>query len=278
MGKTLGSLGEVRSEIINKFGEDNVDLRINSVTGHSTISITFINSHLNEKTSKDRDRRAQQTVEIVKSRFPQINSVDEIYVLFSRVTTSLVIFRSAIIIDYFAFDKDGKPVHGVFDSAQTYPGADPEEPALTPRVNYSPAQNQTEIYLEGIQLEGVAGNGLTMMPRLTATGDTNKVTPSAPAFIRFDFASFAAKPAFPGVTEVAFIGDRINYQTKGQFSTSRSNDGLASEFLYLTVPYPIFRQMIASKGLTIKLGEKQYQLTNEQVQALRKMTQYVKER
>jgi hypothetical protein len=121
MGKTLGSLGEVRSEIINKFGEDNVDLRINSVTGHSTISITFINSHLNEKTSKDRDRRAQQTVEIVKSRFPQINSVDEIYVLFSRVTTSLVIFRSAIIIDYFAFDKDGKPVHGVFDSAQNLP-------------------------------------------------------------------------------------------------------------------------------------------------------------
>jgi hypothetical protein len=74
-----------------------------------------------------------------------------------------------------------------------------------------------------------------------------KLHPRRPPLFRFDFASFAAKPAFPGVTEVAFIGDRINYQTKGQFSTSRSNDGLASEFLYLTVPYPIFRQMIASK-------------------------------
>jgi len=274
VGKTLGSLGELRSEIIKRFGEE-VNVNLNSIPGHRTLSITFVNSQLNDKSSDERNERAQQTVDIVKSHYPDIKSVDQIFVMFSKVATALGIFHSSSVIDQIAFDKEGKPIQGVITSAPFAPDTD-EEAELKPRVTYSPTQNQTEIYLDGIQLEGVAGNGLTMVPRLTVTGNTNKETPSAPAFIRFDFASFAEKPMFPGLTDISLVGDQISYRTKGQFSTSRSNDGLASEFLYLNVPYSMFQQMIAGKVLTVKLSERKYQLTREQFHALQRMTQYVK--
>jgi len=70
--------------------------------------------------------------------------------------------------------------------------------------------------------------------------------------------------------------NKIVFQTEGQFSTSRSNDGLVSEFLYLTIPYSKFQKLVASKEFSLKMGEKKYDLTDEQLQAVRSMTTYVK--
>ena len=276
--KTLSSLAKVRSELIKTFADNNIDVNLNSIPGHSSISINFVNSPLNERTVEERDIRAQQTVEIVKSRFGDIKSLNEIHVMFSREITYFVLFHSRRPVDFYSFDNDGRPIRGNVVASAPGPAIEMEEQlTLTPHLSYSPAQRQTEIFVDGIQLEGVADNGLTMVPHLTVEGDAHNVTPRAPAFIRFDFASFAAKPIFPGLTNIAFVGDQIKYQTEGQFTTSRSNDGLTSEFLYLTVPYSMFRQMSAGKALTLKLGEKNYQLTVEQLQALKKMRQYVKE-
>ena len=116
-----------------------------------------------------------------------------------------------------------------------------------------------------------------MIAQAVVLGDTSKVTPKAPADMTFDFASFAEKQQFPNVTKVAFLSnDKPIYNTSGQFSTSRSNDGLVSEFLYLKVPYQKFRQMVSAEGLTVKLGQRKFELTSEQFQSLRKINQYVK--
>ena len=59
--KTLGELHGVRGEINKKFGEDvNVHL---SQGGSLSLTITFINSALNEKTPAERARRAEETAQ-----------------------------------------------------------------------------------------------------------------------------------------------------------------------------------------------------------------------
>ena len=60
-----------------------------------------------------------------------------------------------------------------------------------------------------------------------------------------------------------------------QFSTSKTPDEKFSEFLLLQVPYLAFRRMTAAKKLTFRLGDREYELTEEQVKGLAKMTKYV---
>lgn len=269
VGKTLGSLAQVRGEIIKKFGEDGVDVRLNSAAGNTTISITFINSALNNKAGAEREKRAQETAEIVKTQYSEIKSVTHILVYFMRAQTKFLVFHWNVVFDFHAFDNEAKPI----DNRRE---VEPSEP-LGASVVYSATKNQTDVSVGGLQLEGVAGNGLTMLPRFTVPGDTSKATPRAPANVTLDFASFAEKQSFPGVTKIELIGDdKIVFQTEGQFSTSRSNDGLVSEFLYLTIPYSKFQKLVASKEFSLKLGEKKYDLTDEQLQAVRSMTTYVK--
>jgi hypothetical protein len=58
-------------------------------------------------------------------------------------------------------------------------------------------------------------------------------------------------------------------ETKGTFT---GND---AEFCYLTVPYPVFRRMIAASELIIKLGDKDYPVPPTRLEALKKMGEYV---
>jgi len=269
LGKRLGALAEVRSEIIKKSGEVGIDVSLNSAGSYSGIYITFINSPLNDKALAEREKRAQETAEIVKTHYSNIKSVKQIVVSFMKSQTKFLVLHWNVVLDFHRFDNEAKPLEG---NRQV----EPTEP-LGPTVVYSRTKNQTDISVGGLQLEGVPGNGLTLIPRLTVPGDTSKVTPRAPTDVTLDVASFAKKQSFPGLTKIEFIGDdKIVYQTEGQFSTSRSNDGLVSEFLYLTIPYTKFKQLVVSTKFSLKLGEKEYQLTDEQLQAVRSMTTYVK--
>src|SRR5881409_3003756 len=87
LGKTLGALTQVRAEIIKRFGEEDVNVRVNTFQGHTTLSVTFINSSLNGTNFAERAKRAQETAEIVKLKYGPIKTVNEIWVGFMRVTT-----------------------------------------------------------------------------------------------------------------------------------------------------------------------------------------------
>lgn len=281
MGKSLASLTVVREEIIKRFGEEDVNVNLKSFGNQSSLSITFINSPLNEKSSEDRVQRAQETAELVKSRYPKIASIDQVFVVFSRVRTTLGIFHSVTFLDIHRFDNNANQLPSFVSGPEGPPEVVSEwtaaEHLLAPRVSYSSQHNQTDIYLEGIQLEGTASKGLTMMPRLIVNGDTSKTTPRSPVYFHFDFASFSEKQKFSGLTKIIFVGDKLRYVTAGQFSTSRGNDGLMNEFLYLEVPYSMFRQLSDGKELTVEVGDRKYLLTVDQFQALRKMRGYVRE-
>src|SRR6185295_9417467 len=80
LGKTLGELAQVRAELIKKFGEQDVNIRVNTFQNRKIISVAFINSPLNQKATGEREKRAQETAEIVRQHYPPIKEVSEIWV------------------------------------------------------------------------------------------------------------------------------------------------------------------------------------------------------
>ena len=67
LGKTLGELATVRAELIKKFGEQDVNVRANTFQNHTSISVVYVNSPLNQKTTEERAKRAQETAEVVRA-------------------------------------------------------------------------------------------------------------------------------------------------------------------------------------------------------------------
>jgi hypothetical protein len=274
IGTTLGALAEVRGEIIKRFGDDGVNINLNKLNNRTTISVTFINSPLNDSSQEERRKRAEATAEIVKDHYPAIKSVNLIWVGFIRVITLYLVVHWTEGVEGFRFDNEGRALPS-FDRNR---GIAPEV-ALQTTANYLSDQNQTDIVVSGLQLQGVpGGEGVTLLPHFFVSGDTNKVTPRAPAVVNFDFASYSAKQKFPGVTKIAFlVNRRIAYETEGQFTTSKLGEGTVNEFLYLKVPYAKFRQINAGPALTLRLGEEEYQLTSQQLKALQEMSSFVKQ-
>lgn len=268
LGKTLGDLATVRSELIKKFGEQDVSLRVNTFENRTSIFVAYVNSPLNQKSSNDRAKRAQETAEIVRQLYPSINSVNEIWVGFMRVTTRLVIFHWSEMIESYAFDREARAFRD--------PGTAPVD-SSQPGVRYLANQNKTEISSSGIQLEGTAENGVLFVPHFSVVGDVNKITPKAPDEVGLDFAAFSDKPRFPNVTKILFLSDnKVVYRTEGQFSTSKITDDMYSEFLYLKVPSAMFLKITSGSTVKIKLNEHEYALTESQVLQMQRMSDYLR--
>ena len=268
--KTLDDLALVRSEIIKKFGDRDVNVRVNTFENQTRIFVIYVNSPLNEKSSDDRAQRAQETAEIVRQRYPSMQSSNEIWVGFARVTTRLVIFHWNEMIESFGFDNEARAFRG--------PAPPPAPVDLNqPGVRYLPNQNQTEISSSGIQLEGTAEKGVLFVPHFSVAGDVKKSKPKSPIEVGLDFAAFSVKPKFPNVTKIVFLSDdKVAYRTEGQFSTSKIADDMYSEFLYLKVPTAMFLKITAGSTVKIRLNEREYTLTESQFQQIKGMSDYLR--
>jgi hypothetical protein len=221
----LEAVGKLRAVIVKQFGESDVNVNINYFNDKSNISVAFINSPVNLKSSEERFRRAKETAELVKQNYAAIKSVNSVTVAFSRVTTRFVVFHWGETVDVFAFDSEARVLFGPKETDETS-----EEPT-EPSINYSANRNRTEI-VGGISLEGTAENGVTCIPHISVEGNVDKVARLA-SEVTFDFASFGEKPRFPNLTKIAFITDgKVVYETSEQFSTSKLTDGTYSEFLF----------------------------------------------
>jgi hypothetical protein len=268
LGKTLGDLTKVRAELINKFGEQDVNLRVNTFQNRTSISVMYVNSPLNQKTTEERGQRAQETADIVKQLYPSIKNVSEIWVGFSRVTTRLVIFHYSEMLEVYGFDNEARALRD--------PRMAPADPSQ-PLVHYSPSQNKTDISSSGIQLEGTTDNGVLVVPHFSVAGDANKITPKPPVEVALDFASFSEKPKFPNLTRLVFLSDnKIVYRTEGQFSTSKIAGDRYCEFLYLKVPTAAFLKISSGSVATIKLNEHEYTLTEGQFLQIQRMSDYLR--
>jgi hypothetical protein len=268
LGKTLGNLATVRAELIKKYGEQDVNLRVNTFQNRTTLSVVYVNSPLNQKSTEERAERAQETAEIVKQQYPSIKNVGEIWVGFMRAKTRLVIFHWSEMLEAYGFDNEARALRDR--------GIAPSDPSQ-PEVRYSASQNKTEISSSGIQLEGTTEKGVILVSHFSVAGNINKITPKPPDEVSLDFAAFSEKPKFPNITKLVFLSDnKIVYQTEGQFSTSKIAGETYTEFLYLKVPAAVFREISSGNTVTIKLNTHEYKLTESQHLQIQRMSDYLK--
>ncbi|HEY0723968.1 MAG TPA: hypothetical protein VGD41_08320 [Pyrinomonadaceae bacterium] len=268
LGKTLGDLTQVRGEIIKKFGEQDVNVNVNTFENQTRITVAYINSPLNQKTTEERVQRAFETADIVKQHYPSIKNVSEIWVGFMRATTRLVVFHYSEMLEVYGFDKEARPLR------------DPRSVSLDPTqpsIRYSANQNQTEISSAAIVLEGTSEKGVIVFPHFSVAGDANRTTPKPPAEVGLDFAAFSEKPKFPNLTKLVFLSDdKIVYRTEGQFSTSPIAKGMYSEFLYLKMPRDAFVKLSSGSTIKLKLNEHEYTLTESQALQIQRMSDYLR--
>jgi hypothetical protein len=267
LGKTLSDLQVVRAELMKKFGEEDVGVHVNTFQHRTSISVTYINSALNQKTSEERGKRAQETAEIVRQLYPQIKDVSEIWIGFIRVTTRLVFFHYSEMIETRGFDVNARAL--VNSGARVDP--------TQPEIRYSASENKTEISSSGIPLEGTAENGVLLVSHFSVAGNVNRTTPVPPKEVDLDFAAFSTKPRFPNATKLVFISDnKVVYVTEGQFTASQTAAENYTEVLYLKVPTAAFLRISSGTTITIKLNEYEYALTGGQVLQIQRMSDYIR--
>jgi|SRR5882672_339910 len=273
VAESLVELSRLQAAIAKEYGEEGVNVNLNN---SSFLVVTFINSSLNARSEDDRKKRAAETAAFVSRHYPSIAEIEEIWVGFVRQQTRYVVVHYSEGLGFFGFDKRGQPLS---TPEERQPARDPDGPRAI--AVYSPASDETEVRIASLQLAGDVNQGLSVAPHFTVPGDATGVrrSSSSPRSVSFDFGSYSTKSLFPGEPQITFLADgKVAYETSAQFSTSKNPDNeLFSEFLMLQVPYPAFRRMTAGKELTLKLGDHEYKLTDEQLKALREMTEYVRD-
>ena len=197
VGKTIGELQALRNALTNRFG-DEVYVNLNGASQHLALTLTFINSALNDKSLEERATRAQAAANIVKTSYARAKNLEAIWVVFVRQKTTMVVFHQTQTIDYFGFDKDAKRV------TPPATGSSSSGVELKTAAVYIDTSHETDVSVSGIQLSGIPGEkGLTVLPHFRVAGDVKKGGARPPRQVSFDFASYSDKSEFRQTTRVS---------------------------------------------------------------------------
>lgn len=260
----MGDVMTLQEALTKKFA-DEVNVHVNQGEGSLVLSVTFINSALNQKTPEERAKRAQDAAQFIKTNYRRISNVRALWIGFMRRRTRYLVFHHAQVFDFYGFDNDARPLEK----------PDPNSSGYAPQTtaNYLSDSDESDVFAAGILLEGEPGGlGLTLLPHFKTRGDFRAGKIKPPREVSIDVASYAEKPRFDETTPIVFIVDgKPVVQTKGEFT---GND---AQFCYLKFSYPEFRKLIAGDNLTVKLGAKEFPLTPRQFETVKKMGEYVTE-
>lgn len=265
--KSFGELQTLQVALTNKFG-DEINVHLSQGVNRGTLSVTFINSPLNDSSRQQRALRAQETAQIVSAHYARSTAVSWITVIFLRRQTQFVVFHRAKTLDSFVFEKDGRPT----EYTAPYLPAPLTDTEIT--VGYSATDDVTDVSSAStLQLDGEPGGyGITVMPHFKLQGNANRRKAPPPEEVSFLVASYSRKPRFSEPVSVQFIADgKPVMQGKAAFT---GND---AQYCSIKVSYSAFRKMATAREAAIKLGAKEYPLTPEQLQVLLKMDAYVLE-
>ncbi len=240
--KSLRDLARLRQQLIDKYHEQ--DLNVN-IQNSRYLSIVFINSPLNQQAPAVRAKRAQETARFVVSHYPAIREIRNIWIHFAVYETRLIIFHYSRNVEAFAFDNTG---------AETYPGPNGKADDRTPVARFNAARNETDVSITRLQLEGDLNHGIAMVPHFTVAGNVQDSN---------------SKLGVPSLAVPTFAGDALLLTPQDSGS-----EGNTAQFLEAQIPMPQFAKMGSSREVKIKLGSRAFELSPEDINALRAMSDY----
>jgi len=264
--KSLGGLNALRQHLIQKY-HDEVSVTLQN---SQFLSIVFVNSPLNNMDADKRANRAGETARFVALDYEGIKSIEQIWISFVESETHLIVLHETRSLDSFGFDKNGSPLG---DESKK------ENDARAPVIKFNPARNETDISLTRIQLEGDMDHGIALVPHFTVSGDARQSATAAPETVTLDFASYARSPLF---TENApldiYCNQRLAIKGFAQLmpASAGGTDESIAQFLSARITFGSFQKMAAARSVKIKLGSKVFELLPDDIQALARMSAYVR--
>jgi hypothetical protein len=267
--KSLTAQNALRQLLIEKYHEDVAVHLQNS----RLLSIVFTNSPLNEQSSAKRAQRAQETARFVALNYHGIKEIDRIGIYFIKSETRLLVFHRHWTVDAFGFDKNGVVMASVPNS---------REDLRAPVARFNPSRNETDVSVTRLQLEGDINHGIALVPHFTVSGDARQsdIPTTAPEWVVFDFASYADadKPVFSDNAKLEiYCDDRLALNGIARLISGKpsAKDESVGQFLSVQISFKLFKRMAESGNVEIVLGPKRFELSPDDIKALRAMSAYV---
>lgn len=263
---SLGELGQLRKDLIKEFHEAEITIGID----HSTVlTVSFINSPLNEAASEARFKRAQETAIFIKRRYAGINGIDHMLIRFMRHETRNFVDYAGEV-DSFVFGKNAVLIGAP-------PGTDPQSYLGDEKdvsVSYNAARNESEVRA-GMQLEGDMEKGLAVSLHFKVRGDATTAGQAIgiPASVVFNFSSFAPAKVFKNDPPLKIVADGATLFSDKAHNLSTAAEG-GNEFLVQAIPLDQFLKLAEGRTVVIGLGTKEYLLSARQLRSLREMAEY----
>src|SRR5215831_5527807 len=165
--RSYAEAGKLQQQLKDKYLEKDVNV---SLRNSRYLTISFIDSPLNQRDAAKRAARAEEVAKFVIKNIPSIGEIYRIEILFLESDKRWIVFRSWHSLGYFAFNNRGEPFRP-YDPPPPVVAADNEDP-LAPNVKYNQARNETDISLTRIQLSGdLTHGGMALVPYFTVKGD-----------------------------------------------------------------------------------------------------------
>jgi hypothetical protein len=265
--KSLGDMAKLRQQLIDKYHEQDISVMLNN---SRFLSISFINSPLNQQASAVRAKRAQETAKFVASNYPAIRDISNIWVSFVKYETRLIIFHYGRSIDGFVFDNTG---------AELNIGREKAADDRIPVAKFNAARNETDVSITRLQLEGDLNHGIAMVPHFTVAGNVHDRNSKlgVPSSVVVDFASYADRKTFSGNARLEIrCDDKTAFSGNAILLTPQDSgsEGSTAQFLEAQIPIQQFSMMGSSREVKIKLGSKAFALAPKDIDALRAMSDY----
>ncbi|MDX6530313.1 MAG: hypothetical protein QOH41_2603 [Blastocatellia bacterium] len=261
--KSLRDLNRLRQQLIDRYQEQNISANQNS----RFLFITFVNSPLNQKNQIDRSRRAQDTATFTALNYPAIKGIESIEVSFVQSDSRFFVYRYTRNLGSFLFDRNG-----VAEDSRGFK-EDPRRPLL----RFNSVKNETDVSITRLQLEGDTNQGIALVPHFSFKGNVNDANRSAPDSVVFDFASYAARKLFPGDASLDIQCDEIVVFSGNAhlLLPDSANQGSTAQFLTAQIPVAQFSQIGKAHQVNLKLGNKNFALSPEDIDALRALISYL---
>ncbi|HBB93760.1 MAG TPA: hypothetical protein DC054_00055 [Blastocatellia bacterium] len=258
---------KLRQDLMDKYQEKEVNVNLPSSV---FLTISFVDSALNQEDADKRAARAQDAAKFVVKSLPSIGKIKTIWIMFVATERRWIVFHYHRSLNEYTFNNRGEPIATIRMNTS--------DDLLSPIVRFNPTSNETDISVTRVQLEGDLNHGIALVPHFTASGNAGDPNAKvmAPAFVVFDFASYADRRIFSSDSDLEIISDgQTDFSGKAHLlSPDLARASNNAQFLTAQIPFEQFAKMGAARSLKVKLNGRQFDVSPEAIAALRRMAAY----